>query len=47
MKCITQIPVIPIETAPTMSQRTREEPVLTCDRAVHLNPMKEPRKDIR
>ncbi len=47
MKCMTQIPVTPIEIAPTRSQRTRAAPVQARDRAVHRRPRNEPRNDIR
>jgi hypothetical protein len=47
MKCITQMPVIPIEPAPSSSQRTLEPPELTCDRLVERRPRNEPTTDIR
>ncbi len=47
MKCITQMPVIPIEPAPTNSHRSLALPVLTCDRLVQRSPRNEPTTDIR
>ena len=47
MKCITQIPVIPIEIAATNSHLTRAGPVLTRDLLVQRKPRNAPRNDIR
>ncbi len=46
MKCMTQIPVVPIDTAASTSQRARAAPVWARAREVHLSPRKAPRTDI-
>jgi hypothetical protein len=46
MKCITQIPVHPIEKAATRSQRILAGPLLARDLLVQRRPRKEPRNDI-
>src|SRR6266699_2958398 len=47
MKCITQIPVMPIEMPATISHLARAGPVLTRDLLVQRKPRNEPRNDIR
>jgi hypothetical protein len=47
MKCITQIPVIPIETAAKSNHRILVAPVLARALLVQRSPRNEPRKDIR
>src|SRR5260370_18260052 len=46
MKCITQIPVAPIDTAPSSSQLIRDEPVDALARAVLRRPRNAPVQDI-
>jgi hypothetical protein len=47
MKCITQIPVTPRDTAATRSQPRRAEPVLARALLVHRKARNEPRNDMR
>jgi hypothetical protein len=47
IKCITQMPVMPIDPPPSRSQRTLLAPELARDRLVHLSPRNEPTTDMR
>jgi hypothetical protein len=47
MKCMTQMPVVPIESPPSSSQRAFARPVSAVARDVHCRPRKQPRHDIR
>jgi hypothetical protein len=47
MKCIAQIPVIPIDTPASSSQRARGHPRWALARAVHRRPRNAPMQDIR
>ena len=47
MKCMTQMPVAPIDTAASSSHRARAPPSIARARAVHCSPRKQPRQEIR
>jgi hypothetical protein len=46
MKCMTQIPVPPMDTAPTASQRLRVRPAADRARAMANSPIPQPTHDI-
>ena len=45
MKCITQIPVVPMDRAASVSQRARAAPWWARARVVHRSPRKQPTHD--
>jgi hypothetical protein len=47
MKCIVQIPVVPIDTPASSSQRVRDRPWWARARVAQRRPRKAPRHDIR
>jgi hypothetical protein len=47
MKCITQIPSVPIDTPANSSQRTRGHPVQALARVLQRRPRNAPMQDIR
>jgi hypothetical protein len=47
MKCMTQMPVIPIDTAASSSHRALAPPCIALALAVHCRPRKQPRQEIR
>ena len=47
MKCMTQMPVTPIDTAASSSHLARDAPSMARARLVHCRPRKQPRHDTR
>ncbi len=45
MKCMTQIPVVAMASAPAISQRARVAPWAARARVVHRNPRKQPTQE--